>query len=351
MKHRFPGLCREKARGRIIWRVRVEFQVNKKITIPVPPEDKNFSEYYHAARQGIRLQPKKKESHTRHSFGWLVAIYLTDFERKVSTGSASIKTLKKKKQIFSKLTTVHAKKQAIIPRHILIRMRDSMIDTPAAANDMITAIRVLYEWAIERGYVQENTAKNIKKIDQNKGGTTPWSLQDLQQFKRYHGRGTMAHTAITLLTFTACRIGDARLLGRQHEITRDGIRFLAWDPEKKNASAVEIPIMPQLASVLDALPYPRERYLLTQNGRPFSTADSLSHIFKKWCAQAGLPHLSAHGVRKAVGTILAESGCSQYEIMAIHGHTESKTSEIYTRGADRRELTKQATKALKDLEW
>jgi len=46
------------------------------------------------------------------------------------------------------------------------------------------------------------------------------------------------------------------------------------------------------------------------------------------------------------GKILAEAGCTQYQIMAIHGHTESCTSEIYTRGAARPELTRQGMETL-----
>lgn len=52
--------------------------------------------------------------------------------------------------------------------------------------------------------------------------------------------------------------------------------------------------------------------------------------------------LSAHGIRKAVGSLLAEAGCTQYEIMALHGHSDPKTSEIYTRSVDRLRLAEQA---------
>jgi integrase len=61
----------------------------------------------------------------------------------------------------------------------------------------------------------------------------------------------------------------------------------------------------------------------------------MSAMFERWCVDADLPHLSAHGVRKGLAEVLAELGCSQYEIMAILGHSEAKTSEVYTRLVER----------------
>ncbi len=52
--------------------------------------------------------------------------------------------------------------------------------------------------------------------------------------------------------------------------------------------------------------------------------------------------MRSHGIRKAVGTILAEAGCTLYEIMALHGHGDPKASEIYTRSVDRRKLVESA---------
>ncbi|MCH2274181.1 MAG: hypothetical protein MK397_05615, partial [Thalassospira sp.] len=71
----------------------------------------------------------------------------------------------------------------------------------------------------------------------------------------------------------------------------------------------------------------------------------------KWCLDADLPDLSSHGIRKGAGKLLAEEGCTQYEIMAVHGHAEAKTSETYTSGAERWKLARQAMKRLEGMEW
>jgi len=37
--------------------------------------------------------------------------------------------------------------------------------------------------------------------------------------------------------------------------------------------------------------------------------------------------------------------------MAIHGHSESRTSEIYTKAAERPELARQAMEAMDGIKW
>jgi integrase len=61
------------------------------------------------------------------------------------------------------------------------------------------------------------------------------------------------------------------------------------------------------------------RGLITEYGKPF-TANGFGNKFKDWCRQADLPHCSAHGVRKAISTALAEAGATPHEIMAVTGH-------------------------------
>lgn len=73
---------------------------------------------------------------------------------------------------------------------------------------------------------------------------------------------------------------------------------------------------------------------------------------RKWRRSAGLPEgISSHGVRKSVGSIMVEADCSNYQIMAVHGHSDPRSSEIYTRRARRRKLAEQgrAKTGLEDI--
>jgi integrase len=66
-----------------------------------------------------------------------------------------------------------------------------------------------------------------------------------------------------------------------------------------------------------------------------------------WCDAAGLLHCSIHGVRKAAAARLAELGCSEFEIMSITGHKNSKEVMTNTRAA-RQKVSAQA--ALKKMQ-
>jgi len=140
-------------------------------------------------------------------------------------------------------------------------------------------------------------------------------------------------------------------LGRHNEIERQGVRYLEWRPEKRGAAFVSIPMTSQLRYAIAETRLVGPSYLLTSHGRQIGNADAMSQMFSKWCRQAGLENRTTHGIRKAVGSILAEAGCTPYQIMAIHGHSESRTSEIYTRAVERPELARQGMEAMEAMEW
>ena len=92
-------------------------------------------------------------------------------------------------------------------------------------------------------------------------------------------------------------------------------------------------------------------YLLTDQGKPFATPEALRNRVQKWCASAGLVNRSSHGVRKAVGDMLAEAGCTQHQIMDVMAHTQARTSEIYTKDVSRQNLAAAAMTLMSGFKW
>jgi integrase len=80
---------------------------------------------------------------------------------------------------------------------------------------------------------------------------------------------------------------------------------------------------------------------VTERGASF-TAQGLGSWFKKQCKVAGLRHCSAHGLRKAAATRLANAGCSVNQIAAITGHRSLGEVAHYTKAADQERLARQA---------
>lgn len=359
MRVHFPGLLIERHRnGKPRYRVRVEGSKSKRIHIPVGPDDPEFPNYYYAARAGEVWQPQQKKAVER-SLDWLTGRYLDFLGKMVEAGQMSGATLKQRRSVLTRMCdftdedgTRYGDCDMDAPTAAFVAIRDAWANTPGAADNLIKSVRSVYNWAIERGEISHNPAAGIAAINKNpKGGATPWTAADLKRFREAHPKGTTAHLWLTLQAFTACRIGDAIWLGREQEVTHNGQIWLEWQPRKKGSAPVSIPMMPPLFEATRASKIVGPAYILNEKGQPFASTEALRVRVQRWCKAAGLPGRSSHGVRKAVAELMAESGCTQHQIMAVMSHTQAKTSEIYTKGAQRRILAADGVQALANLDW
>ncbi|MGX5773920.1 tyrosine-type recombinase/integrase [Methylorubrum zatmanii] len=134
------------------------------------------------------------------------------------------------------------------------------------------------------------------------------------------------------MLYTACRREDIPRFGPQH--IRDGrLRFIQGKNDQRAPVSIDIPVHPDLAAAIQAAPITGQLvFLVTEYGKPFTTA-GFGNKFKDWCVEAGLPHCSAHGCRKATAARLAERGATPHQIMAITGHKSLEEVERYTRAA------------------
>lgn len=344
MKVDYPGLIRQiLPSGTVIYRVRPKGQHSKRIQIDGIPGSEEFSRQYNLARRGVKPDPQKKPSEEAipQSIGWLVHSYLEHLEERVKAGNTSAKTVKKKRNLLAKLI-VDPDRKMQVPREKLIELQDKMAASPAQADAFIEAVAVLFDWAIDRKYIKENTARGIKSVYKKGDGAKPWKAADVTAFFAKHKAGTTPHVAMSVLLWTGCRIEDLTVLGREHECVIDGIEALRWVPLKKGSTEVCIPLLDPLKTAVRAPKVLATTYVAKRGGNTYASGDAMSAMFKRWCQDAGLGHLSAHGVRKGLAEVLAEMGSSQYDIMAILGHSEAKTSEVYTRRVERWNLAKTA---------
>src|SRR5258708_29263652 len=104
------------------------------------------------------------------------------------------------------------------------------------------------------------TAK-IKTKSRRRGGSPPWSDEDMAKFEARWPRGTRERVIFDILAYTGLRIGDVATLGRQHlkqrTIVIDGQprrqTVISIDNEK-TGMRVELPLLPQLKEILDEGP-------------------------------------------------------------------------------------------------
>jgi integrase/recombinase XerD len=133
-------------------------------------------------------------------------------------------------------------------------------------------------------------------------------------------------------------------LGPEH-VSEGRIRFIQGKNEDRTPIQIDIPVHEGLAASIAATETGLKTFLVTQWGKPFTT-NGFGNWFRDRCNEAGLPHCSAHGVRKATATALADNEATAHEIMSVTGHRSMKEVERYTLAADRK---KNATRAIGKL--
>jgi integrase len=300
-----------------------------------------FMRAYSAALKGRDLSAvRKPSSQGKASVGslkWLCEAYY---------GSAEFKRLDSRTaRVRRNMLDALCRKDGEKPAHLMevrhVRaIRDSRADRPEAANEILKALRQVFAFGVDSELVERNPARDVPYLKSCAQGFHSWTEDEVQKFEAAHPIGTKARLALALLFYTGQRRSDVILFGRQH--VRDGhITFTQHKNRNRKAITLSIPLIPALQEILDSSPCGDLTFLVTQFRRPFTSA-GFGNKFRFWCDQAGLPHCSAHGLRKAAAARLAELGASEHEIMAVTGHQTSKEVSRYTRAASQKRLAESA---------
>lgn len=219
----------------------------------------------------------------------------------------------------------------------------AMHETPEAANVLRKILAVMMDVAVKMRLRPDNPVRLTKPYPENKDGFHTWTDEEIGKFRKAHALGTMARLTLELALNTAARRCNIATLTRDD--IRDGRITVA---HAKGNHVTSVRMMATTKAALDALPVAPIRHLIvTQYGKPF-TQNGLGNRMRKWCNEAGLPHCSMHGLRKAISRQLAEHGASDAEGQAITGHKKATTFQHYRAKADRTRLSDMAFDRLDD---
>jgi integrase len=354
---RFKGYAPERMKsGEIRHRVRVKGNAKKRMVIPVGPDDPTFTAHYHAAREGKKLEGAVSKKPMDGSLDELSSEYLAFLQAQVEADRASLLTLKQRRQLLTAACDVKAPEgdrmgslDRDMPKAAILHILDSWGSKTGAADNCRKALSAMYRWAIDRDRLTNNPVVGIGRLHKSRGGAVPWKAEDLRKFVDRHPPGTTAYVWLVLTMFTGARRGDLAILGRQHENRHNGMIWLEWQPGKKGSAPMAVPMAPQLREATRAMTVQGPTFLLSAYGKPYASPDALGRKVEEWTAQAGLERRSSHGIRKALGTLLGELGCSELQIMSILAHTNPTTSSIYTKGAERRRMAASAMEVLEGV--
>lgn len=218
---------------------------------------------------------------------------------------------------------------ARMQRKHVIQAQDDNRKTVRFANYIVQVLSVLFEHAIDIGWMERNPAKGVRLLKSESKPRLPWPVELVNDYRsKANGR--------SLLIFELClgtgqRIGDV-LRMRWNEIEGEGINVT----QGKTGVQLWLPITQQLSLALDATRRTGLTIVSQPNGRPVSyraAADAVMRVRREIGAEA----YDLHALRHTTATELAALGCSDELIMAVTGHT-SRASVIRYAGAARQRV-------------
>lgn len=300
------------------------------------PGTPEFMTEYQAAKQAILPE---KVRYDRGSFHALIESYY----RSKQWARMSLAYQKVRGNALERFRVKHGDKpvSALQARHIDKWMME-MAETPHAANDLRKMLNQLMKHAILLGLRETNPVDATEAIRVESEGYHCWSEEEIAQFDARWALGTRERLAKELLLYTALRRSDIVRIGRQNR--QDNLLILR---HSKNRSDTVIPILAPLARALDAIEVQHLTYLVTAFGKPF-TAAGFGNWFGERCEMAGLPHCTAHGLRKAMARRLAEAGVSTLEGRAVTGHKSDAMFAHYAKKANDKIMANRALSIVSD---
>lgn len=339
-----------------VWRQGGKRVKGRKVRLPDDPASLEFAEAYAAARRDSEQPPVPtgtvgepipgtlRDLITRYkqSTAWLALDERTRHVRTLQYDHVLAEPLRPKAtQIMADCPL-----RALSRRHIEM-LRDRKAATPHEANNRLKALRMALRWGVASPTIQlhSDPSEGVARLPTEAGGHHTWTVDEVEQYEATHAVGTKARLAMALLLYTGLRRSDAIRLGKQHRAMirsqnqqTPGFRLRIHKGRKKRAEHHDIPLLPELDAIIAASPTGDLTYLVSDLGQPYASGNSFGNKFKDWCVEAGLPHCTAHGLRKAAATIAADNGATTHQLMAIFGWSSVKQAETYTREADRRRL-------------
>ena len=220
---------------------------------------------------------------------------------------------------------------------MVANLRDSMTQErgPRTANYVMAVISVASEFGRERGIVQNNPVRGLKrakKVSSDLKANRSWTVEERHSVLTRAPSGLRVPVALAM--FTGLRKGDVLTL-QKSAISDGNIRVMTGKTKRR----LVLPIHPDLLAILSASDaHEAATVAATSRGTPWTisgfNASFCSFIDK--LEKEGLvgPGLTFHGLRHTVGTVLVEAGGSIDLVRRILGQRTLSMAQHYSEEAN-----------------
>lgn len=206
----------------------------------------------------------------------------------------------------------------------------------------------LFDFAVKLEMCPTNPVRQAEKVKAPAGlkttGFHSWTETEIKQYRDFHGLGTRERLAMELLLWTdqrrcdVIKMGKAQIQNGRLPITQQKTGVVMW-----------VAVAPQLLEAIVAMPAELTSpfcFLVTAYRKTPLKKESFGVWFKKACVAAGLPHCTAHGLRKATLRRMAELEMANKSMKSISGQKRDETLAGYIEDANQVRLADSAITAL-----
>ena len=286
-----------------------------------------FRAAYHEATEGVRAAGRRAQPGT---VGYLIEVYLGSkgFERLASSTRRDVRG----RLDWIRVAIGEAKYARLESHHVAKLMERK--GGPAAANRLRKDLGQMFRFAARmHGFKGQNPAALADAHKTKKGGYHTWTNEEIETYRTTHATGTKARLALEIFLNTGASRVDAINFTRAN-IAGARLRYR----RAKTGQQVDLPILPELGRELSYLPPTQMVLLAREDGLKGYANESFGNLFRRWCADAELPHCAAHGLRKAGARRLAEVSATEFEVMSFLGHGTAREASRYVAAANRATL-------------
>jgi hypothetical protein len=330
-------------KNRVKSRTYLSFRIGQgpRIRLPDDPDSPEFRQAYAAAMAGetISTRPVVKQD-ALGTIGALITSYKT-------IGSFTGLRATSKKGYTTRLETIrvehgHRTVTGMTAESIKSKILAPLADWPGAQLDTLKKLRILIQHAmVDLKWLKSDPTVGIKRPKTKE--IRPWTDGEKAAYVKRWPIGTKQRTAYELMNHVGTARSDVHAI-TWPQVNADGVSY----SRSKTGIAVDSEMPDELRAALDATPRTHVCIITTAFGKPF-TVNGFSGFMRDAMTAAGLPlDCKPHGLRKSLGSDMADAGATAHEIMAKLGHTTLKQAENYTRAADRKRGARRAGEKLRE---
>lgn len=208
----------------------------------------------------------------------------------------------------------------------VIQMMDMWNHSPATANRLLTVLRLVFQWALDREIVDRNPCESVKRLAQGKRER----LVTAKEYNRiYKHAPDWLQVIMDVCYYTGQRIGDVLTI-EYSQLTDEGIFF----EQQKTGKRLTVAWSSELRDVIERAKRSNKnvirsaKYVLAGRAGTPRKHSNVWRSFKTAARKAGIEDVTIHDLRAMAGTAAESEG---KDPTALLGHADRRTTQSYLR--------------------